>query len=227
MDSGVFEFELHPKGFSMDTLRLIVKSILIIIFMAAFLEIVLPRSDMKRYVNLVIGLFVIIAVVNPFLTLMDKDLSFDIFEEASLPTEGDTAALIRKGTELGNSQKAQAVSQYKEKLAKQVAALAGLYPNVHVSSVDVEMVEDLASPEFGTVKKIVLHTGVSPPESAKSENSNNVGINEVQVDDVRVDPGPKVEKPVESVESAADATGLKDVITNFYGLSPDQVVIQN
>lgn len=211
----------------MDTLRLIVKSILIIIFMAAFLEIVLPRSDMKRYVNLVIGLFVIIAVVNPFLALMDKEFSFDIFEKAAVPSDGDTAALIRKGTELGNSQKAQAVSQYKEKLAKQVAALAGLYPSVQVSSVDVEMDEDLASPEFGTVRKIVLRTGVSPPESAKSGNRNDVSIKEVQVDDVNVDPGTKTKKPVESGESPADAKVLKDVITNFYGLSPDQVAIQN
>lgn len=217
----------------MDTLRLIVKSILIIIFMASFLEIVLPRSDMKRYVNLVIGLFVILAVVNPLLSVMDKDFSFDVFETAARPADSNTEALIRKGKELGDSQKAQAVSQYKEKLAKQVAALTRLYPDIGINHVDVEIVEDTTSPEFGTLKRIVLRTDSRSGDAGDSSPGTEVRVKEVRVEDIGEDSAGQVANSAGRIqtgggtaETGKNTAGLKDVIANFYGLTPEQVVIE-
>ena len=210
----------------MDTLRVMVKSIIIIIFMAAFLEIVLPRSDMKRYINLIIGLFVIVAVLNPFVGLINKDFSFDIFEKTAAATNSDTEALIRRGQEIGSDQKNEAAKQYKEKLSRQIAAFSRLYPNAGVSGVEIEMVEDPADPNFGQMKRIILHTGRGGGSGGEN-GQGGPGIRDVEINSVIIDSGKAPGGSPNAVKSGEKSAELKEVIASFYGLTQEQIKIQN
>ncbi|PKM81293.1 MAG: hypothetical protein CVU89_09775 [Firmicutes bacterium HGW-Firmicutes-14] len=202
----------------MDTVRVIVKSILIIIMMTAFLEIVLPRSDMKRYINLIIGLFVIIAVLNPFLSLVSKPLDFDVLGLEGAQGSSDTESLIKKGKDIAQKGREQAVSSYKEKLSGQIMALSAFYRDANVTRADVDIVEDPGDEDFGQIRKVVLIVG--GPDDRVLDSSP------VKVDEIDVSAGPGDEKKEESGPASEGYGELKELVAGFYGLTPEQVVIR-
>ncbi len=212
----------------MDTLRFMVKSILVIIVMAAFLEIVLPRSDMKRYINLIIGLFIIIAVVNPFLAVIHKGFSFDLLDNTVKDSNSETQALIQRGKDLTDSERNKIAKQYKEKLAKQIMALTGLSQDAKITGVKVEVVEDTASVNFGQVKKIVLQeAGQSDNNKGNLQKSSEPVVGEVQVDEIMVDAGkPEIAQTSKLKTGGNNTKALREMIANFYGLTPEQIVVQ-
>lgn len=208
----------------METVRIIVKSVVVIIIFAAFLEIILPRSDMKRYVNLIIGLFVIIAILNPFLAVMNKGISFDVLNNEGQSSANDTQTLIQKGKGLADTQRSGAAREYKEKLSRQIAAMAGLYQRDRISGVDIEMVDDAASPEFGAIRKVILHLNTS--KDAAMVKNGNKAVGDVEIEEIRIRPGaPKTSNPQKTGQ--VDLPALREMIANFYGLSADQIVIEN
>lgn len=210
----------------METLRLMVKSVVVIIIMAAFLEMILPRSDMKRYINLIIGMFVIIAVLNPFLAMFHQGFSFDVLEPAGQGAATDTGALIRQGQEMAAAQKTDAARQYKEKLAKQVTALAGIYRNTPVE-VSVDLVEDSTQPDFGAVKKIVIHISPQSAEKDTVPSGENVAeIGEINVDQVNINSGGLQAGSPTDIRDGSYLPGLRAMIANFYGLTLEQVEIK-
>ena len=207
----------------METIRIIVKSVVVIIIFAAFLEIILPRSDMKRYINLIIGLFVIIAVLNPFLTLLNKGISFDVLNIDTNTTASDTQNLIQRGQDLAGAQRTQAAEEYKEKLSRQIAAMAGLYQKDRVSAVEIEMVEDSANPDFGAIRKVILHLN-NGKDAAMSKNQDKA-VGDVKIEEIRIKTAaPKAAEPQKKGEG--DLPALREMIANFYGLTADQIVIE-
>ena len=206
----------------MDTLRLIVQSILIIIFITAFLEIVLPNNDMKGYINLIIGLFIIVAVLNPFLGLINKGFNFDILKDVE-PTAEDTQALMNKGRNLAAEQKSRIAESYKGKLSRQVMALLGMRSDSGITGVDVEIVEDPNNPNFGQVKKIVLHTDGAVDGTVKVDDGE-MPASEINVEDIGQNPDPGENLPEKSDPEKNDR-GLREMVADFYGLTLEQVEI--
>jgi stage III sporulation protein AF len=62
----------------MSVLTEIVRNILVIIIMASFLELLLPEGAIRPFVRFAIGLFVLIAVLNPVLGYFFDDSNFQI-----------------------------------------------------------------------------------------------------------------------------------------------------
>jgi stage III sporulation protein AF len=191
----------------MDTLRIMVRSLLVIIFIAAFLEIVLPRSDMKRYINLIIGLFVIVVVLNPILAAVDKGISVELPQVVTGETAETTSALLKKGSQLGSNMRKNAVKEYKEKLAGQVMALAGFNKSITVTKVEIDMVEDTADSGYGQINKILVYT------DSKAGKTKDVVVEDIST--------------AQTLSGSMDFKDLRDMLAGFYGLKQEQVLIVN
>ena len=223
----------------METLRLMVKSILVIILMTAFLEVVLPRSDIKRYINLIIGMFIIIAVLNPILAIFNTGFDFEVLSAVPDGITGDPETLINQGKDMARARDNRVAGDYKEKLEKQVKSLSGLYQNTNVADVQVDMVADTAAPDFGKINKIVLWIDDSTAVNSEGEDSGNsqekdsgnsqgqVNIDEIEVK-IEVDQGGQENSQgLENSENSGPDRGLREMVADFYGLSPEQIVIRN
>lgn len=209
----------------METLRVMVKNILTIIMLATFLEIILPRNDMKRYVNLIIGLFVIMAVLNPFLHLLQKDFAFDVFENTENESK-ETLALINKGKEFAAGEKAEAVSQYKQKLIRQITGLTGLYQRGKKAVVEIEMVENPSDNNLGQIKKIVVHLQDANIKKNTDPKNDETGKSDVRIKDISVTPVTDLNQPQTKPAQQNLELDLKNMLADFYGLTPDQIEIQ-
>lgn len=201
----------------METIRLLVQNLIVIIILAVFLELLLPGGEMKRYVKFVMGLLVMVAVLGALGSLFKGDWYFTLPEQAvgrdeqASPALGEIMATAKR---VGQNQQARALEEYKRALARQVSALAGMYPEVTVLAVDVDIYTDEKSTKYGQIKEIRLTVKSSRPENNSS--------GEIRI---RVGGGGQTNPPASGGLSPEVESRLKTVIASYYNLQPDQVRI--
>lgn len=62
----------------MQTLQTLVRNLAIILLLATFLEMLLPNKSMRGFVQMVMGLFVISAVLSPITAFLNTPLAMEI-----------------------------------------------------------------------------------------------------------------------------------------------------
>lgn len=205
----------------MEILRSLVQSLIIIVVLSVFLEMLLPQSDLRRYIRLVMGLLVIIAVLQAVGSLVKGEWRLSLPEQAVNHSQQgfqDLNEIMATGSKLNRDQQAQALDGYRQSLARQVSALAGISSEMNVVSADVEIYDEDSGPKFGQVKKItlVLKKNITPAGvKDKSQQST--------VKPVEIMGGEGTNTTTEVTKESVDK--LKKTISNFYNLSPEQVVV--
>lgn len=216
----------------MEILRNIVQNILIIILLTVLLEMLLPEGDMRRYVRLVMGLFVIMAVLQPVLSFFHSGLNLETVSFInSNQTDVDLKAAMRRGEKIRAEQQNQAIKGMQQKINSQVLALAKLNKSVTVTGVEVEIVSDPQSASFGQIKKITVTTGSDKKAKEKEQlpaenNQLSRGVTPVEITVPDVSVGQSRGKTV--VISGNSSSGqLQGVLADFYGLAREQIKIIN
>ncbi len=123
----------------MENLQTLVRNLAIILLLASFLEMLLPSKSMQGFVKLVMGLFVISAI----LTTLTSFLHMPV--EMSIPAWTETAArdlpVLASGDSGANIGKDAVQEQYKAIIKNQVKALCLGVPGVNKAEVGVELSE--------------------------------------------------------------------------------------
>jgi len=138
----------------MGVLRLLVENLVLIIVLAVFLEMLLPAGDLRRYVNLVVGLMIIVAVLQAVSGVLGHGLAGNLpFIGTSRP---DLEQALRQGQQMARENQSEALAGYEEALKRQVTALASLNADLTVQDVRLNVTDDRASPSFGRLNGITL-----------------------------------------------------------------------
>lgn len=208
----------------MEQIRLLVQNLVVVVVLGVFLEMFLPQNEMRRYVRLVMGLLIVVAVLQAIGGLVRGDwqellpepaLSLRPFESAKLPE------VLAAGKELQALQRGKALEEYRRGLARQISALASMGGNVEVKEVQVEIYDREQDKHFGQIKEVSLL--LTPAGKAPSYP----GVAPVMV---------RVEQPVqEAGKTAGDELppGVEETVervtrtlANFYNLSPSQIRVR-
>lgn len=124
----------------MQTLQTLVRNLAVILLLATFLEMLLPNKSMRGFVQMVMGLFVISAVLAPITTFLHTPLSMEIPAwTATIPQDLPAIALEGKGVKVGRD---AVQEQYRLILINQIKALALATQGVETAEVDVEFEEE-------------------------------------------------------------------------------------
>lgn len=185
----------------MHTLVEIVKNLLVIIILASFLELLLPSGAMKPYVRLAIGLFVLIAVLNPALRLLLPEDALHISSWEWSHDGDDQGEAMMRGSELHRNIIAAGSENMKSKLEGQIKAVALLVPGVDTVESTILLDQD------GSVRKVMLQVSVRD-ETGAGESPINI------LDSLGERPEPDIEKR------------LAEILKNMFGLSPQQMEIK-
>ncbi|RJQ26086.1 MAG: hypothetical protein C4589_10320 [Peptococcaceae bacterium] len=198
----------------METVRSLIHNLIIIGVLAVFLEMLLPVGDMRRYLRMVMGFLIIIAV----LQAMGNIVHCGFGREFLLPTvkeNGDRLAdIMTAGQALSARNREKALEQYCRGVAGQVMALTQLKEGVNVTDTEVEVDSNPNSDHFGQLKEIrLVVTGAEPQTGPVKPVTVGLGENQaVQM--------PEEEKREFSLQADVVAT-----VAGFYGLSRDRVKI--
>jgi len=129
------------------------RGLILVIFLAVFLDMILPNNRMQRYAKVVMGLLVILLMMNPVLKMMganvyEMDFSLDKMlrggssEEQSLPTL-DT--IQEQGRQLQAANDGRTLEQWRAAIGEQVKTLVEReHQEMQVQGVDVKLAVDEA-----------------------------------------------------------------------------------
>jgi stage III sporulation protein AF len=184
----------------MSVLTEIVRNILVIIILASFLELLLPEGAIRPFVRFAIGLFVLIAVLNPVLGYFFDDSNFQITWWDYQMEAVEEESLLRRGQEINQNIMNQNQSLLKEKLEGQINAVVLLVPGV-------ETVKTEAFISGGGIEKLSFR--ISEEQAAMDEDEPGVWLMESGD-----------EKLKEQIEKKVRA-----VVINMYGLREEQIEI--
>lgn len=156
--------------------------IIIVVLLAVFVDLILPGSSMHRYVKLVMGLFILMTMLSPILSIISKDFSIqetlaDMVDNPEM--EGTQREAFERQAErlkvFQQNQSRDYMSQYiRSRIKEQIETS---YP-VQVENVEVET--DLQTsdhrPEgvlIPQIKKVSILLKESVANSEEKENSRN------------------------------------------------------
>lgn len=182
----------------------IVRQVALIALLAAFLEMLLPEKNITRYVRLVLGLFVVVAILTPLVEGLRIGPELEL---AAWDLRLDSAAAVtpvQQGKELARANEEAALEIYRNRLAGQIKALVALVPDVKGEEVTVEVAGD--GERLGAIRRVVITAFLAAGEKDKG-GEDQTGENK--------DAGAKV------IQSR-----IINMITHFYGLEPGQVEVR-
>jgi len=101
--------------------------------------------------------------------------------------------------------------------------MASLYQRKQIGGVNIEMVDDAASPEFGAVRKVILHLDTSE-DAAKVKNQDGA-VGDITVGEIGIELADSNQTDPQN-EGHIDLPALREMIADFYGLSAEQIEIR-
>lgn len=182
-----------------------------------FIEIMVPEGSMRKYINLVVGLLVMIVIINPFLNLLasDFDMGSKILEMSRAIDLKDTKL---QAENLETGQRENIVRVYKNRLEEQIARQV-METNLTASvRAEVFIDEDYESEGFGNIESIrviVLNAEQNEKKSGK-----------VEVDKVEIKINTKSDENAVSIVSQHKGRieqDISDYLAGIYGISPDSI----
>lgn len=190
----------------MAVLAGMVKNVLVIIILGSFLEVLLPEGRVKPFVRFAIGLFIIIAVLNPVLNALfdKKDFEVNLWDyQVSLEQERE---ILEKGNRINQQIAASTEVGIKEKMEGQVSAVAMLVPGVKEVKTSATL-----NGERG-LNKLDLIVRLEESEHKQKEGKTNVFLSGGDTF------SPEDKKQIEEK--------IRGVISNLYGFDNLQINVQ-
>jgi len=196
----------------------IVKNVAIIILLTTFLDMLLPNNNMQRFIKVVMGLFVMLAILNPIISLLDKDLELSAWQ-LSVPTEQEVDTVLVNGKKLNDLTQTQALDEYKGRIAQQMEALVKLIPEVGEVKCAVTISPSDKIGSIGEIKKTTIWVSLE---------EKNTSTNIEEVEPVRVEIGNNGKKRHKEGEVKTDDQVKKkiiNIITNYYSLEKNMLEV--
>ncbi|MGW8824907.1 stage III sporulation protein AF [Paenibacillus lautus] len=228
----------------MDWLGDWLKSVIMVVLFAAFVDLILPGKALERYARLVLSLLILLTLLSPIITLItdppENQLAMELErQEKGLPEEIQLEHIMAQAEKLKDTQQSQSLQWAGNELAKVMkeeiaaetgeavqevkvvlAAVAGQgkeYAGAAIRSVDVRLAGDEpADAEVGEDDRSPI--GVTPVDSVQ-----------VNVDSMAEEKDRKaaVKENAEAVSKAEEARAepVRDYISRRWDLEPELITI--
>lgn len=206
-----------------DFLRNWIMNITVIIIFVMFLDTIMPNNSMKRYINVVVGLLIIIVVIKPFVLVKDYADSFSSeFLEASSFIE--QSGLNTESTEISKYQQQKAMEIFEDNLKRRILKLVENSTNADYNpiSVDLELERNFEREDFGRIKSITV-------------NLSNERKKAIEVDRIKIEVSEGVrenknvineDKAEYNLNDSKISSTIKDEISKALGISESIVYVK-
>ncbi len=210
----------------LEFIRHWVINIVALVLFIVIIEMLLPSGKMKKYVGIVTGTVLIIAVITPVIELFGGDFDF----AAVQTTTGNTISRmqIEKDSKLLEEQQlGQIIEVYCNDLIEQMERHAIEVEGVKDAKADIIINEDHTSENFGQIKRayleIILEKGDSSPEgdsSLKIDKVEAVSIEKITNKRAEVENCPPAENCPPDLRKK-----LENRIGEVFGIGIENIII--
>lgn len=182
----------------------IVRQVALIAILAGLLEMMLPQRSMSRYVRLVLGLFILVAILSPLAESFSRGEVLDVIAWDLRPQSVEVGSASPAQTWATASEEA-ALEIFRKRVASQMRALISLIPGVKTAEVEVEVEQDKS--QIGKILGVVVTVKLAEEEPRPPE--------------ILIP-----QKPAGAGEDQEIAARIKQTLAFFYGLDPGVIVVK-
>lgn len=206
----------------METIRTVVRNLIFLVLLMSFLEMLLPLRGTRRFLQVVLGMFVLVTVLNPIVAFFRQKPVLSIgIAESSVAEATELNSILRGGESLRRVNLEKARNSYKKRLEEQIAAIARLVPGVQTAAAQVFLSDDWFQVGSGGIERVIIDIAVgSEKEGLVKEVS--------PVEEIRIGCTPKkVNTEGWQVTSSGEevAEKVRDAVCSLFGLRSEQVVV--
>lgn len=207
----------HRKWyFLLNTISNVVKSLIVIIIIASFMELILPKNKFQPYIKLVVGLVIIVSVLNPVLKLFRivPDLEMEILRSQVRLYEDESYVdghVIRQTQSL-------VAKEYKRRIQGEIEKVIGRYSGVEIMGIDLEIVEEIEKDDFGKI--LSMSIALKPTDEEKENDGIFIDSVVIQVGGEGL-PERDNEELSERYVSQIDDIGRE--ISSYFSLEKDSI----
>lgn len=138
-----------------EFLRGWIVNIITLVMIIVLLEILVPSGKIKKFVDLVSGFILIIAIINPVIATVKKGVNLTEFQMAS-SNFIDKKSIEADSKILKEKQMSQITQNYRYKLIKQIEESAQGIEGIGKVKADIIINEDYNSESFGEIKRVYV-----------------------------------------------------------------------
>lgn len=213
----------------MEFLYQAVKNIIIFLLLVTVLNSLLGQSNYKKYINIFVGLVLIIIVITPILKLINSNAKVDQFYSRNMYKFSASDL----GEQLLNADKSyqdMILKEYKKTIEDQVKTTLKGY-ELTAMSVNVTINEEPDSEECGQIICIDVEAKKEDENNAK-EKQNTLGIDEVDkvtIEKIDINDADKAADTVtdeddNQYETVEELT-VKEELSALYGIEQEQIKV--
>ena len=206
-----------------DFLREWIINITVIIIFIMFLDTIIPNNSMKRYINVIVGLMIIVVIIKPFVLIKDYADSFNMkfLETSSYIEQSGFAADSRS---ISNFQRQLAAEIFENNLKKQVERIVdnSTDSDYEEVSIDLRLEKDFESKDFGKIKSIEVIISRRPKEvievdriRIEAEEDTEVNKNVINKDKVEY-----------NLNNSRISSEIRDGISKALGISESVIGVE-
>lgn len=190
------------------------KDVAVLFILISIAELVMPKGNMKKYINMIIGLLIIFTIVNPLAKLLkvDFDLSKLVFNYSRENYTNSNSQLS-----IYEEQEKQVEKLYKEKIYKDINDLLIEETEYQVQDMKISLVDN--SEQFGEIQDMSITL-----IDKNIENSIAIETLPITIDPVIISKDIVVEE-TESTEPAESTDFIKDLINTKYSIDKSKITI--
>lgn len=176
----------------MEGLKLLIRNLAFILLLATFMEMLLPKKTMRGFVQLVMGLFVIAAIIDPLAQFLQMDFATEV-PAWSTSSSQDMPVLATEG-EIKDPGNSAVREQYRRILNNQISILVSAVEGIENVDVDVILEEDTQGfSDYPKILKVIVSFSqqagtsasikpirIEDPEENEIINTDSVKVKEIK-----------------------------------------------
>ena len=197
----------------MEVIRQLVRNLAFLAIMAAFLEMLLPLKGTRRFVQVIIGLFIMLAVLGPIITLFRQQPPLHFNMPVSNGSSGvDLNQILEQGQSMQAVTSAEEQNAYVQRLEDEIEVMCRLVPGVAAAKATVSLSSDDSLKSLGTVQKVVVELRSGSPQL----------VSPVQPIQIGSAPNVVSSPPASQQEIVGQ---VQETVASLFGLSKEQVSV--
>lgn len=195
-----------------------IKSIIFVVLFASFLELLLPNNSMQRFVRVIMGLFIMLAILNPVLAVIERQTTTDQLPVLATRIDSNlaTADVLLAANNVAEKREQLARNLYVRDLSKQIRATVMAINGVADAKVTVSIETNTPQISKGMdkIKNVVVY--IDPGITANEQKIAKVTVGLTGS-----------ETPQESRKlSTVMVDKVTRAVTELYQLRPGQVEVR-
>jgi stage III sporulation protein AF len=190
-----------------------IKYIIFVVLFASFLELLLPSSSMQRFVRVIMGLFIMLAILNPIIGVVQQYLVSTKQIPALSTNSGSSTSIINETNSTVIEREKLSLELYKKELSQQMRILIMAIDGV----ADANVAIDIKTINKNNVTSAINNVVVYIKPGISSQNAKVATIKKISIGEEN---GKAEELHVELTKR------IIDMITELYQIPKDKIEIR-